>query len=106
MMANNLPTWSAQVLAALAYSRNTPGVWFVNPEAWITDHLFKKVSIWDVPLVKPPFSCGVDPAVLGSGADVADALDRSLRMLSTGGACEDGLIHVDVDPMPSKSYQH
>lgn len=90
------------MLAALAYSRNTPGVWFVNPQAWVTEHLFKEASIWDVPLVKPRFSCGVDPALLGSGADVAGALDRSLEIFANGGTCEDGLIHVGSDSLNSR----
>lgn len=91
-----------QLLAALAYSRNTPKMWFVNPQAWVTKHLFKTASIWDIPLVKPRFACAVEPKVLESQGDeqVAEVLVRSLDFFTKGGACEDGLIVVDSDLVP------
>lgn len=58
-------------------------------------HVFKEASIWDIPLLKPRFSCGVEHTILDSGLNVADTLVRSLDFFSDGGTCENGLIHVD-----------
>lgn len=69
----------------------------MNPREWVAEHLFKETSIWDIPLVKPRFSCGVDPALLGSGVDIAEVLERSLELFSGGGTCESGFIDVDKD---------
>lgn len=80
-----------QLMAALAYSRNTPGVWFLNPQAWVSQHLFKTASIWDIPLVKPRYTCMV-PAADATNVDVAEILWRNLEYLSHGGTCENGQI--------------
>lgn len=81
-----------QVLAALSYSRNPDGVAFTNPSKWIHNHLFDDVSIWDVPLVKPRFSCTVDTSLSLKGYDVAAELDKMLLSFQRGGRCESGFI--------------
>lgn len=81
-----------QALAALQFSRNTPGVWFLNPQEWVADHLFKAASIWEIPLVKPRFTCSVGPAAHKKDADIAGILQRSLEYFSKGGTCENGVI--------------
>ncbi|CBJ49205.1 expressed unknown protein [Ectocarpus siliculosus] len=93
-----------QALAALQYSRQPEGVWFLDPQAWISEYLFKEVSIWDIPLVKPRFTCAVDPALLRnhdsagptrggrSSFEVAQVLQDGLDFFSKGGTCSNGQI--------------
>lgn len=84
-----------QLLAALAYSRNTPGVWFFDPQAWVSQHLFKAASIWDIPLVKPRYTCALNPMMKQSdlqGLDVASILQSNLDFFSKGGTCLNGVI--------------
>ncbi|CAN0343563.1 unnamed protein product [Ectocarpus sp. 12 AP-2014] len=84
-----------QVLAALAYSRETPGVWFVDPQAWVGQNLFKEASIWDVPLVKPRYACAIAPAQLKPRSpNTAEVLQSNLDFFSKGGKCANGLIDV------------
>ena len=78
------------MLAAVAYSKRTPGVWFVNPQAWVSQHLFKDASIWEIPLVKPRFSCSLD--VSHGVEDLAGALRRNLDFFTQGGTCENGMM--------------
>ncbi|CAN0358219.1 unnamed protein product [Ectocarpus sp. 12 AP-2014] len=97
-----------QALAALQYSRQPEGVWFLDPQAWVSEHLFKQVSIWDIPLVKPRFTCAVDPALLrdhaSAGAarggrssfEVAQVLQDGLDFFSKGGTCSNG--QIDLRP--------
>ncbi|CAM9613973.1 unnamed protein product [Ectocarpus fasciculatus] len=81
------------MLAALAYARNTPGVRFVDPRVWVGQHLFKETSIWEIPLVKPRFTCATTRAQLDPDSHSAAAiLQNNLDFLSRGGTCEDGLI--------------
>eukprot|EP00903_Cladosiphon_okamuranus_P009984 g9470.t1 len=88
-----------QVLAALQYSRQTEGIWFVDPQAWVSQHLFKETSIWDIPLVKPRFTCAISPTILRQRDDVdaADLLEDSLDFFSRGGKCPNGQIDVKPD---------
>lgn len=51
-------------------------MWFLNPEQWVTHHMFKHVSVWDIPLVKPRFGCSTDLSLVASGYDVAHELNR------------------------------
>lgn len=86
-----------QLLAALAYSHDTEGVHFVDPQTWVTQNLFKSTSIWDIPLMKPRFACAIPnpaPSALGVDDDAARAevLERSLKFFRMGGACENGLV--------------
>ncbi|CAN0095559.1 unnamed protein product, partial [Ectocarpus sp. 4 AP-2014] len=93
-----------QALAALQYSRQREGVWFLDPQAWVSEYLFKEVSIWDIPLVKPRFTCAVDPALLRNHAsagaarggrssfEVAQVLQDGLDFFSKGGTCSNGQI--------------
>ena len=67
-----------QMLAAVAYSRKTPNVWFVDPQAWVSEHLFKAASIWEIPLVKTHFSCSLELDVAHSVDDVASVLRHNL----------------------------
>ncbi|CAM9900724.1 unnamed protein product [Ectocarpus fasciculatus] len=83
-----------QVLAALAYSRETPGVWFVDPQAWVGQNLFKEASIWNIPLVKPRYTCAIAPAQLEPGnPNTAEVLQSNLDFFSKGGKCANGLIN-------------
>ena len=88
-----------QVLAALQFARETKGIWFLDPQAWVSQHLFKEESIWDIPLVKPRFTCAINPTVLRQrkDLDVADVLGDSLDFFSRGGKCENGQIDVKID---------
>ena len=80
------------MLAALQYKDATKGVWFFNPQEWVTKHLFQAASIWEIPLVKPRFTCGIYPSQSVAEADVADVLRRNLDFFTMGGTCEGGTI--------------
>lgn len=84
-----------QVLAAFAYSRNFEGIWFLNPQKWVTQHLFKAASIWDIPLVKPRFSCSLDPSLNLEELDLKYELSEQLGRLVGGATCESGYLNVD-----------
>ncbi|CAM9604376.1 unnamed protein product [Scytosiphon promiscuus] len=84
-----------EVLAALAYSRNEAGLWFINPQQWVTHHMFQQASIWDIPLVKPRFGCAFDISMAAQGYDVAAALESQLGHFVSGSACERGFIPLD-----------
>lgn len=84
-------------MAALAYSRNTPGVWFIDPQAWVSQHLFRTASIWEIPLVKPHYTCSIDPLVMNSNPaniDVRNILQSNLDFFTHGGTCDNGFIDV------------
>lgn len=87
----------AQILASLAYSRDTEGVHFVNPQAWVTQNLFKQTSIWDIPLMKPRYACAIPNPTTLSEEDAlrAEVLERNLQFYRMGGACDSGLVSVD-----------
>lgn len=70
-----------KILAALAYSRNEPGLWFLNPPQWVTHHMFMDVSIWDIPLVKPRFACSMDMALSTKGYDMGAGLATTFERL-------------------------
>ncbi|CAM9924133.1 unnamed protein product [Ectocarpus fasciculatus] len=82
-----------QVLAALAYSRKMPGVWFVDPRGWVGQNLFKEASIWDIPLVKPRYTCTIASDALDSASPkTAQVLQSSVDFFAIGGKCANGLI--------------
>lgn len=82
-----------QVMAALQYSKDTPGIWFFNPEASVTQPLSETASIWDIPLLKPPFSCTFESLPYDPDfVDLAGILRQSFELFSRGGACENGII--------------
>ena len=84
-------------MAALAYSRNTPGVWFIDPQTWVSQHLFRDASIWEIPLVKPHYTCSIDPTLMSADAanlDVAAILQSNLDFFTHGGTCDSGFIDV------------
>lgn len=83
-----------QVLAAFAYSRNPAGVSFINPRQWTRHHLFMQASIWDIPLVKSPFSCSVDLSLSVAGYDIAIELQQYLEAFRRGARCDRGYIAV------------
>lgn len=91
------------MLAALAYSRNAPGVWFINPQQWVTHHMFQPASIWDIPLVKPRFGCAFDISMAAKGYDVAAALEAQLSHFVSGSSCERGFIHMHHGQLKPKS---
>lgn len=88
-----------QVLAALQYARQTEGIWFFDPQAWVSQNLFKEASIWDIPLVKPRFTCAISPAILRQrdDVDVTGVLEDSLDFFARGGKCPNGQIDVKLD---------
>lgn len=92
-----------QALAALAYSRNPEGVWFLNPQQWVSQHLFQAASIWDIPLVKPRFSCSVDPGLDLAKFDVSASLMHQLEAFDNGATCESGFMELDSRGLVSKS---
>ncbi|CBN75425.1 expressed unknown protein [Ectocarpus siliculosus] len=96
-----------EVLAALAYSLNEPGLWFINPQQWVTHHMFQQASIWDIPLVKPRFGCAFDISMAAQGYDVASALETQLGHFMSGSACERGFIpldHASLRPKPNIEF--
>lgn len=90
------------MLAALAYSQNPPGVWFLNPQQWVTHHMFRTASIWDIPLVKPRFGCSASMSLSLEGYDVATELDK-LAASKDGGACESGFLALEPSQLRPKS---
>lgn len=92
-----------QTLAALAYSRNPEGVWFLNPQQWVSQHLFQTASIWDIPLVKPRFSCSVDPRLDLEKFDASAQLAQQLDAFDNGATCESGFMELDSRVTVSES---
>lgn len=92
-----------QVLAAFAYSRNPAGVSFINPTQWTHHHLFMQASIWDIPLIKPPFSCSVDLSLSVSGYDIATELGQFLEAFRRGARCDRGYIAIQPAHLSPKS---
>lgn len=86
-------TW--QALAAAAFYHNQRGVLFVNQREWSHHHLFESVSVWDVPLVKPHFSCMVDIRPSLKGFDVARFIEDWFQAFQRGARCERGYIDMD-----------
>lgn len=98
---------SLQVLAALAYSRDPAGVTFINPRQWTHNHLFTQASIWDIPLVRAPFSCSVDMSLSISGYEVAPELQGWLEAFRRGARCDRGFVALhpaNLDPKPSCEF--
>ncbi|CAM9138496.1 unnamed protein product [Ectocarpus sp. 12 AP-2014] len=87
-----VPQARNRMLAALAYARNTPGVWFGDPQVWVGQNLFQEASIWDIPLVKPRFTCAIALAPEPDCLRAATTLQNSLDFFFRGGKCKDGLI--------------
>lgn len=86
-----------QLLAAHSYAQDTDGVHYVDPQAWVTQNLFKAASVWDIPLMKPRFACAIpNPTTLPEEDEArAGALERSLEFFRMGGSCENGLVALD-----------
>ena len=86
-------------MAALAYSRRTPGIWFVNPQEWLARNLFKAASIWEIPLLKPRFTCAIDPTLQRSEMPhelLVVGLKSNLDFFVKGGTCESGVIDLQT----------
>lgn len=84
-------------MAALAYSKSTPGMWFINPQEWVARNLFKAVSIWKIPLLKPRYTCAIDPALKRSEIPhevLVAGLKTNLDFFAMGGTCESGVIDI------------
>lgn len=84
-------------MAALAYSRKTPGMWFINPQEWVARNLFKAASIWEIPLLKPRYTCTVNPSLERSeipNAVLVAELKSNLDFFAKGGTCESGLLDI------------
>ncbi|CBJ32055.1 conserved unknown protein [Ectocarpus siliculosus] len=79
-----------ELLAGLSYARNTEGVSFHNPAQWTHDHIFKEKSVWDIPLVKPHFSCALDINLSLQGLDVAEQIGNLVDSFRRGASCELG----------------
>ena len=104
---SRLASLTPQVLAALAYSRNPAGVWFINPQQWVTRHMFQRASIWDIPLVKPRFGCAFDISLSAHGYDVAAELRTQLGHFVSGGRCDRGFVALGrgaLRPKPSIEF--
>eukprot|EP00904_Undaria_pinnatifida_P002830 jgi/Undpi1/12548/HiC_scaffold_6.g02217.m1 len=92
-----------EVLAAWAYSHNPEGLWFVNPQFWVSHHLFQTVSIWNIPLIKPPFSCAVDPSLSLAEYYLFVESMRHLNALVDGATCESGFIALERQGLERKT---
>lgn len=92
-----------QVLAALAYSRNPAGLHFTNPSQWTHNHLFAQASIWDIPVVKAPFSCRVDLSLSVAGYDLATELQGWLHAFRHGARCDRGFVEIPESRLAAKS---
>ncbi|CAM9729877.1 unnamed protein product [Scytosiphon promiscuus] len=98
-----------ELLAGLAYSQNPPGIWFLNPQQWVTHHMFQQASVWDIPLVKPRFGCSTNLALAAEGYDVAHELNRfadsvgsGVGVGSGGSKCETGFLQLDPSQLRPK----
>lgn len=73
-------------------------MWFVSPQDWLARNLFKAASIWEIPLLKPRYTCAIDPTLEGSSevphAVLVAELKSNLDFFSKGGTCESGLIDI------------
>ncbi|CAM9281830.1 unnamed protein product, partial [Ectocarpus fasciculatus] len=92
-----------EVLAALAYSRNSHGVAFVNMHEWSHQNLFSEASIWDVPMVKPRFGCSFDRSLGRQGYDMGEILAKELEGFKLGASCERGFKAIEVSAMGVKA---
>lgn len=93
------------MLAALAYSENPDGMWFLNPQQWVMHHMFQPASIWNIPLVKPRFGCSSALSLSAQGYDVAHELGRFVH--GDGGKCDSGYLSLDpsrVRPKPQVEF--
>lgn len=88
------------MLAALAYSENPKGMWFLNPQQWVMHHMFQPASIWDIPLVKPRFGCSTALSLSAQGYDVAHELARFVH--GNGGKCDTGFLDLEPSRMQLK----
>lgn len=88
------------MLAALAYSENPSGMWFLNPQQWVMHHMFQPASIWDIPLVKPRFGCSTALSLSAQGYDVAHELARFVH--GDGGKCDTGFLDLEPSRMQLK----
>ncbi|CAM9769234.1 unnamed protein product [Ectocarpus sp. 6 AP-2014] len=91
-----------ELLAALSYSRNTEGVVFHNPTQWTHHHFFEEKSIWDIPLVKPHFSCALDIKPSLQGLDVAEKIRKWLDSFRHGARCERGFVKMHKKHLNTK----
>lgn len=81
-----------QLLAAFSYSRSTPGVWFLDPQGWVSQYLFKEMPIWAIPLVKPRYTCAIPQGLDTGDQDIASVLQVNLDFFARGGKCENGIV--------------
>lgn len=95
--------WVLEVLAALAYSQNPGKMWFLNPEQWVTHHMFEDAKIWDIPLVKPRFGCSANLALSRQGYDVASELEKILG--TSGHHCENGFLDLERSTLRAKPQE-
>lgn len=85
------------------YSRNSPDVWFINPQQWVTRHMFEPAFIWDIPLVKPRFGCAFDMSMAVKGYDMAAPLEAQLSHFISGSSCGLGFIHMNYMHLKAKA---
>lgn len=79
-------------------------MWFVNPQQWVTHHMFRRASIWDIPLVKPRFGCSFDISMAAKGFDVATELNAHLGHFISRGTCERGFIALNKEALRPKKH--
>lgn len=84
--------------------QNSDGVQFTNLRQWSHRHIFEDVSVWDVPLVKPLFSCSVDVSLSMEGYDVAASLRERLNAFSHGARCDEGFLRLDRAGLQTKRH--
>ncbi|CAM9126632.1 unnamed protein product [Phaeothamnion confervicola] len=67
---------AVELLGAFAYSSSPPGLFFQDPASWGRVHAGTDIdSIWEVPLLKPPYTCRGDMMMAEArGPELAAAL--------------------------------
>ncbi|CAM9352251.1 unnamed protein product, partial [Ectocarpus sp. 13 AM-2016] len=92
-----------EVLAALAYSRGSHGVVFLDVREWSRRNLFSNAAIWDIPLLRPRFGCSFDVSLSLKGYVLADAMAKELDGFKTGSKCELGFKPVETSQLGVKA---
>ncbi|CBJ32752.1 hypothetical protein Esi_0364_0009 [Ectocarpus siliculosus] len=69
---------------------------------WTHHHFFEEKSIWDIPLVKPHFSCALDIKPSLQGLDVAEKIRKWVDSFRHGARCERGFVKMHKKHLNTK----
>ncbi|CAM9264062.1 unnamed protein product [Choristocarpus tenellus] len=82
-----------EALASLAFARGHHGIQFFNPIDWTNKNLFQNITAWDIPLIRPSFSCKVNMRLAYKGYDLSLHLRNLLQSFKYNSRnCELGYI--------------